>query len=534
MFLIDNTLIDWSRAQFALTAIYHWLFVPLTLGLGVIMAIAETKYYKSGDLMWKETAKYWQKLFGINFAIGVATGLILEFEFGTNWSNYSWLVGDIFGAPLAIEGILAFFMEATFIAVMFFGWDKVSKRFHLTSTWLTIVGATISAWWILVANSWMQYPAGMDFNPDTLRTEMTDFFAVAFSPVAVVKFFHTVISSWVLGSIVALAISCWYLVKDRHHRMAVESIKISSKLGLLAIILAILTGDLAGNQVAKHQPMKLAAMENHYVGSNGVSLSVIGMVNPDKDDYADATPPYIFNIGVPRMLSFLSNRDFNSFVPGIKDLLDGGYTTQDGKTALSAHEKIERGKLAITSLAQYRQNPDKNSPEAKEALKTLEDNFDYFGYGYIKNPTDLVPNVSLLYYSFRVMVGLSFVFLLVFAWALYSLRKEERYRDFYKQRWFHIVAIVCVPLVYICSQAGWVVAEMGRQPWAIQDILPVHVAVSKLPASAVQTTFFIFLILFTVLLIAELSIMFKAIKQGPNLPTDRRDERVIRVENSDL
>lgn len=192
--IISASLIDWSRAQFALTAAYHWLFVPLTLGLALIMAIMESVYVRTNDEFWKSTAQFWQKIFGINFAIGVATGIILEFEFGTNWSNYSWFVGDIFGAPLAIEGILAFFMEATFIAVMFFGWNKVSRRFHLTATWLTGIGATISAWWILVANSWMQHPVGMEFNPETVRNEMVDFWAVAFSPTAVIKFFHSVSS----------------------------------------------------------------------------------------------------------------------------------------------------------------------------------------------------------------------------------------------------------------------------------------------------------------------------------------------------
>ena len=213
---IDTSLIDWSRAQFAMTAMYHWIFVPLTLGLAVVMGIMETLYYKTGNEFWKKTAQFWMKLFGINFAIGVATGLILEFEFGTNWSNYSWFVGDIFGAPLAIEGILAFFMEATFIAVMFFGWGKVSKRFHLASTWLTGLGATISAWWILVANAWMQHPVGMEFNPDTVRNEMVDFWAVATSPVAVNKFFHTVMSGWVLGRVFVVGISCWYLLKKRN------------------------------------------------------------------------------------------------------------------------------------------------------------------------------------------------------------------------------------------------------------------------------------------------------------------------------
>ena len=225
---IDTSLIDWSRAQFALTAMYHWLFVPLTLGLAVIMGLMETFYVTTGKEFWKNTAKFWMKLFGINFAVGVATGLILEFEFGTNWSNYSWFVGDIFGAPLAIEGILAFFMEATFIAVMFFGWNKVSKRFHLASTWLTGLGATISAWWILVANAWMQYPVGMAFNPETVRNEMVDFAAVALSPMAIAKFFHTVLSSWILGAVFVVGISCWYLLRNRQKEFALSSIKVAA------------------------------------------------------------------------------------------------------------------------------------------------------------------------------------------------------------------------------------------------------------------------------------------------------------------
>ena len=274
---IDTSLIDWSRAQFALTAMYHWLFVPLTLGLGVIQAIMETLYVKTGKEHWKTTAQFWMKLFGINFAIGVATGLIMEFEFGTNWSNYSWFVGDIFGAPLAIEGIVAFFMEATFIAIMYFGWDKVSKRFHLASTWLTIIGATMSAWWILVANSWMQYPAGMAFNPDSVRNEMLDFAAVALSPVAVNKFFHTVLSSWILGAVFVIGVSSWYLLKKRNTDFSRRSIRVAALFGLTASILTLWTGDGSAYQVAQRQPMKLAAMEGLYDGTTHAELVAIGI-----------------------------------------------------------------------------------------------------------------------------------------------------------------------------------------------------------------------------------------------------------------
>src|SRR5574344_28016 len=269
---IDTSLVDWSRAQFALTAIYHWLFVPLTLGLGIIQAIMESIYVKTGNPFWKNTAQFWMKLFGINFAIGVATGLILEFQFGTNWSNYSWFVGDIFGAPLAIEGIFAFFMEAIFIAIMYFGWEKVGKKFHLAATWLTIFGATVSAYWILVANSWMQYPSGMNFNPDTVRNEMNDFWAVALSPVAINKFFHSVLSGWIVGSAFVVGISSWFFLKKRESRFAMESIKVAAIFGFAASVLIALTGDKSAYLVSEKQPMKLAAMEGLYEGGKGEGL----------------------------------------------------------------------------------------------------------------------------------------------------------------------------------------------------------------------------------------------------------------------
>ena len=331
---LDLSAIDWARAQFALTAIYHWLFVPLTLGLGLIMSIMETKYYRTGDAFWRKTAQFWQRLFGINFAMGVATGIILEFEFGTNWSNYSWFVGDIFGAPLAIEGIVAFFMESTFVAVMYFGWEKVSRGFHLASTWLTWLGATISAWWILVANSWMQYPVGCEFNPDTMRNEMTSFADVALSPFAIDKFCHTAISSWIVGAVFVVAVSGWYLLKRREaeREMALKSIPIAAIVGLLASVLAGATGHKSAQTVAAVQPMKLAAMEALYDGGTAQGLKIVE------------------GIEVPYALSFMATNDFNGFVPGINDILKG-YTRSDGTVEPSAQEKMERGRAAIAALA---------------------------------------------------------------------------------------------------------------------------------------------------------------------------------------
>ena len=288
---IDAGTIDWSRAQFALTAIYHWLFVPLTLGLAVIMGIVETIYYRTKEQFWKDTAIFWQKLFGINFAMGVATGIILEFEFGTNWSNYSWFVGDIFGAPLAVEGIVAFFMESTFVAVMFFGWKKVSPGFHLASTWLTGLGATISAWWILVANAWMQYPVGCAFNPDTMRNEMVSFAEVALSPFAVSKFCHTVTSAWIIGAVFCVGVCCWYMMKRREPRLALESIKIGAAVGLVASLLAAATGHKSAQDVAAVQPMKLAAMEALYDGGNDIGLKVIEGIEVPNRRSSEASRP---------------------------------------------------------------------------------------------------------------------------------------------------------------------------------------------------------------------------------------------------
>ena len=280
MFTDYLSTVDWSRAQFALTAIYHWLFVPLTLGLGPLIAIMETLYVRTGDEFWRRTTKFWMRLFGVNFAIGVATGLILEFEFGTNWSNYSHFVGDIFGAPLAIEGIFAFFLESTFIAVMFFGWGKVSKGFHLTATWLTAIGANLSAWWILVANAWMQYPVGCTFNLETVRNEMSSFSEVALSPVAVNKFLHTVTSSFTLAALFVVGVSAWYLLRGREKRMATKSIAIASLFGLVSALATAWSGDQSGAIAARTQPMKLAAMEALYDGEQGAPLTVIGPLRP--------------------------------------------------------------------------------------------------------------------------------------------------------------------------------------------------------------------------------------------------------------
>jgi cytochrome d ubiquinol oxidase subunit I len=513
MELLDVSLVNWSRAQFTLTAMYHWIFVPLTLGLGIIQAIMETIYYRTGDEKWKKVTKFWMTLFGVNFAIGVATGIILEFEFGTNWSNYSWFVGDIFGAPLAIEGILAFFLEATFISIMFFGWNKVGKGFHLTATWLTIFGATLSAFWILVANAWMQHPVGMEFNPDTVRNEMVDFFAIL-SPFALNKFFHSVVSSWIVGSLFVLGVSSWFLIKKRDTDFAKKSIKVAAMFGLVASVLTAVSGDGSAYNVAQEQPMKLAAMEGLYNGQKGAGLVAVGILNPDKKAYDDNVDPYLMNISIPKALSFLGYRDLNAFVPGVNDIIKGGYPTKDG-IAPSFAERSEKGKIAKKALADYKKAKAANDTAAAAMHKaTLKKHFDHFGYGYLDSPEEAIPNVPITFYSFHIMVALGMYFIALF--ALFTLLSYVKKYDIGKYKWLLWVALLSIPLGYVASQVGWLVAEVGRQPWAIQDLLPLKVSVSAISAQSVRITSFLFLALFTILLIAEIRIMLKQIQKGPH------------------
>jgi cytochrome d ubiquinol oxidase subunit I len=515
---VDPALIDWSRAQFALTAMYHWIFVPLTLGLAFIIGIMETIYVRTGNPEWKQVTKFWMTLFGINFAIGVATGIILEFQFGTNWSNYSWFVGDIFGAPLAIEGIMAFFLESTFIAVMFFGWDKVSKNFHLAATWLTGIGANLSALWILVANAWMQYPVGMEFNPDTARNEMVDFWAVLFSPVAMNKFLHTISSGYVTASVFVVGISAWYLLKKRHTLLAKRSILIASIFGLSTSLLLAFTGDGSAYQVSQKQPMKLAAMEGLYEGKAGAGLVAVGILDPAKKA-GDGKEAFLVKVEFPKLLSFLGYRNPDAFVPGIEDILNGGYkpgfspvNPAEKERTFSVEEKIIRGKKAVASLRDYRNaKAAGDSAKADTALASMKMYFPWFGYAYLNSPESVIPNVPLTFYSFHLMVYLGVWFILLFTVVLYLVTKDK----LAEQKWLLWLAVWTIPLVYLASEAGWVVAEMGRQPWVIQDLMPTMAAVSKIDASSVVITFWLFAAVFTVLLIAELKIMTRQIKIGP-------------------
>lgn len=505
--------VDWSRGQFALTAMVHWLFVPLTIGLSLIVAIMESIYLKTKSEKWKRLTKFWMLLFGINFACGVATGIILEFEFGTNWSNYSWFVGDIFGAPLAIEGIAAFFLESTFIAVMFFGWNRVSPRFHLLATWLTSVGVCLSAYWILVANAWMHYPAGMEFDPAQMRNVMVSFSDVALSPVAVNKFFHTVLSGWVLGAVFVVGVSCWFIWKKSNLGFAKDSMKIASWVGLAGIVLTMWTGDGSAVEVAKVQPMKLAAMEGLYDGTTGQSLVGFGILDPSKQR-TDGKDPMLMEVSIPKGLSILATHNPDAFIPGINDLIEGRETGPDGQMAqtLSYAERIEAGKRAQEALRRYDAASSAGDKEAMEAAeRDLKADFGYFGYGYLSSPDEAVPPVALTFYAFRVMVMAGGYLLLFFIVMLFLSYRKPRHLE---NRWLVFFGILTIPVVWIASEAGWIVAEMGRQPWVIQDLLPTRAAVSAIPSGSAQLTFWMFVIVFAGLMTAEVSIMCREISKA--------------------
>lgn len=504
--MTDLASVDWSRAQFGLTAIYHFLFVPLTLGLSFIIAIMETIYVKTQNELWLKITKFWLTLFAINFAIGVATGLIMEFEFGTNWANYSWFVGDIFGAPLAIEGILAFFLEATFFAVMFFGWNKVSKKFHLVSTWCVAIGSNLSAFWILVANGWMQYPVGMAFNPDTARNEMLDFFAVAFSPVAIAKFLHTVASGYVISALFVMGISAWFLLRGRFFKEAKRSLVVGASFGLITSIFLFFSGDESAYRVTQTQPMKLAAMEGIYEGEHRAGLVAFGILNPKKT-IENNESVYLFDLQIPYALSILGNRDANSFVPGIADLIYGN----EKQNIKPMNERINNGKIAINALKDYKEaKKDGNLTLMNESKSKLEAHFKDFGYGYLNEAKEAIPPVGLTFYSFHLMVALGSLFFILFITTLYLIMANDILK-FRKILW---LCILCVPLGYVAAEAGWIVAEVGRQPWAIQDLMPVKIAATNLSSVNVKISFWLFALLFTALLIAELKIMQNAIKKG--------------------
>jgi cytochrome d ubiquinol oxidase subunit I len=412
-----------------------------------------------------------------------------------------------FGAPLAIEGLMAFFMESTFFAVMFFGWEKVGKKAHLTSTWLVALGSNLSALWILIANGWMQHPVGMSFNPDTARNEMVDFWAVALNPNAVSKFLHTVSSGYVLASLFVIGISSWYLLKKRDTQFARRSIIVASSFGLITSLFLLTSGDESAHQVALNQPMKLAAMEGLYEGEKRAGIVAFGLL-VDEKEIGDKTNPFHFMFEIPGALSFLGYHDINAFVPGIDDLVYGN----EKHNIMSVVDKMAQGKIAIQALTDYKKYKKEGDVLATEkALQDFKANEQYMGYGYLNDPKDAVPNVAISFYSFHTMVGLGSLFLGLFLVSLYYSMTNEMHN----KKWLLYAALFTMPLGYVAQEAGWIVAEAGRQPWAIQDMLPVGMAASNISSASVMITFWLFAILFTGLLIAEIKIMLKQIKIGP-------------------
>lgn len=503
----DLSMVNWARAQFALTAYFHFLFVPLTLGMSFIIAIMETIYYKTNDDFWKHTVQFWSKLFGINFAIGVATGLILEFEFGTNWSNYSWFVGDIFGAPLAIEGIFAFFIEATFFAVMFFGWDRVSKGFHLMSTWMVAFGSNLSALWILVANGWMQFPIATRFNPDYFRNEMTSFIDLVLSPVASSKFLHTIASGYVASALFMSAVACWYLLRGRHVKFAKRSLAIISSFGLLTSLFIAIIGDQSGYVATQVQPMKMAAAEGLYEGKEGAGVLIFGIPNFSKKP-GDGQPSIYAAVEIPYVFSYLGHRNPYAFSAGIEDMVFG-----NEKYGIEGNEsKIAKGKMALAALKDYKAAKKSGDEEAAQSHKVILDQYvEYMGYGHFDKPEEIVPPVWEVFFSFHIMVALGVYFIVLFIYLVLAVRKNV----IQNKKLLMKMMVWSWPLGWLAIQAGWTMAEVGRQPWAIQGLLPTKMAVSNLSAGNVMFTFFAFLLLFCALFFAEVKIMIKAIVKGP-------------------
>ncbi len=503
--MIDFDVVQLSRLQFGLTAMYHFLFVPLTLGLVFLIAIMESVYVMTKRVIWKEMTQFWGLLFGINFAMGVATGIPLEFQFGTNWAYYSHYVGDIFGSLLAIEGLMAFFLEATFIGLFFFGWDKLSKVAHLTVTWLLALATNFSALWILIANAWMQNPVGSTFNPETMRMELTSFYDIFFNPVAQSKFVHTVSAGYVTGSMFVMAISAYYLWHGRHKEFAKRSMTVAASFGLASALSVVVLGDESGYTASQNQKMKLAGIEAMWETEPApAGFTIFGI-----PDIAQHKTHY--ELKIPWMLGLIATRSLDQEVPGIKNLVE------------IAKGRIKNGMIAYEALKKWRQN--RND-------KTLEQRFnahkDDLGYGLLlkrhhapiigatemhinKAALDTVPNVTPLFWSFRIMVGLGFFFIFFFAFAFYQASK----RQLEKRRWFLGLSMISLPLPWIAIELGWFVAENGRQPWAIEGVLPTYLATSSLSAGNVWFTLIGFVVFYTILAIIDAFLMCKYIKLGP-------------------
>ncbi|MBT3812022.1 MAG: cytochrome bd-I ubiquinol oxidase subunit CydA [Gammaproteobacteria bacterium] len=504
--MISNEVVELSRLQFGLTAMYHFLFVPLTMGLAFLLAIMESVYVMSNKLIYKDMTQFWGKLFGINVAMGITTGITLEFQFGTNWAYYSHYVGDIFGPLLAIEGMLAFFLESTFIGLFFFGWQQLSKIQHLIVTWLLALGSSLSAMWILIANGWMQHPVGAEFNYETMRMELTSLADIFFNPIAQVKFVHTVAAGYTTGSMFVLGISAFYLLQNRDVAFARRSFRIAAGFGLASVLSVIVLGDESGYTLGEVQKAKLATIEAEWETEKPpASFTVFGIPNEQTmtTDYA---------IKIPWLMGLVATRSIDEEVGGIKEILKNN------------RKRIKRGMIAYDNLQKIRQ--DKNDAQAKSVFEEYKGDL---GYGlllkrYTDNVIDAtpaqidaatrhsIPKVAPMFWAFRGMVLAGFFMLFIFAASFYYNAK----RTAHKQRWLLRLAVYGIPLPWIASELGWVVAEYGRQPWTIAGILPTHLSVSSVDAGQLYLSLAGFFVFYSVLLVIELFMMTKYIRLGPS------------------
>ena len=504
--MISESVVDLSRLQFAMTALYHFLFVPLTLGMTFLLAIMESVYVMTGKQVYKDMTRFWGKLFGINFALGVTTGLTMEFQFGTNWAYYSHYVGDIFGAPLAIEGMMAFFLESTFIGLFFFGWDRLTRVQHLTVTWLVAIGSNMSALWILIANGWMQNPVGAEFNFTTMRMELTSFSDLLFNPVAQVKFVHTVASGYVTGAIFVLAISSWYLLKGRDIAFARRSFAIASAFGMASILSVIVLGDESGYEIGDVQKTKLAAIEAEWETEPApAAFTLFGL--PDqaqqRTDYA---------VKIPYLMGIVATRSVDKQVTGLKDLIsEHEGRIRNGMTAYGLLGKLRAGDKSEQTLSAF--NAVKKDLGYGLLLKKYTATVVDANEQQIKQAAlDSIPQVASIFWTFRVMVLSGVLMLLLFACAFWaSARKNET-----GKRWLLKWALFSLPLPWIATQTGWWVAEHGRQPWSIGEVLPVHLSASTLSAGDVLGSIVALVGFYTVLLIIEMYLMIKFARLGPS------------------
>jgi cytochrome d ubiquinol oxidase subunit I len=503
---MTETLVDLSRLQFAITALYHFLFVPLTLGLVWILVIMESVYVITRDEIYKDMTRFWGKLFGINFALGVTTGITLEFQFGTNWAYYSHYVGDIFGAPLAIEGLMAFFLESTFIGLFFFGWNRLSRVKHLMVTILMAVGSNLSALWIIIANAWMQDPVGARFNYHSMRMELVSFWDIIFNPTAQAKFVHTVSAGYVTGACFVLGISSWYLLKKRDIPFARRSFRIAAAFGFAAALSVIVLGDESGYTVTESQQTKLAAIEaiwNTEPAPAGLTLFAL----PDQQARANH-----YELKIPYLMGMIGTRSTTKEIPGINQIV------------AKNRERIQDGRTAVIALEALRLDPDNPALQAAFAAHQADLGFGLLLKKYVADVSlatpqmideaawSTIPRVAPLFWSFRIMVGLGFSFLLLFSAALlFSLKNT-----FAQKNWLLRWAVLWIPLPWVAVELGWVVSEYGRQPWTIYGLLPTQLSTSSLSIASVTASLIGFVLFYTVLLIAELFLMLKYARLGPS------------------